>query len=94
MLSSYFLARQARQAEDRLWEIQAIRLESENRRERAEPRLLQEQTRRAETAEAKVKILQAQLELTCRSRRHRRNRLRLRDALHRRLCCTNCAKSL
>ena len=106
MLSSYFLSRQLRQAEDSLREIQAIRWESENRtreaqaiiqeaenrRERAQAQLFQYQTRRAEAAEAQVKILQAQLDLNRKSRRYRRNRLRA--AQQRRLCCTNCAKSL
>lgn len=69
MLSSYFFSRQLRQAENRLWELQAIRREAENRtreaqaiiqeaenrRARAASQLLQEQTRRAEAAESKVK---------------------------------------
>ncbi len=92
MLSNYFLSRQLRQVEDRLREIQAIRWEADNRRERAQAQLFQYQTRRAEAAEAQVKILQAQLDLNRKSRRYRRNRLRA--AQRRRLCCTNCAKSL
>ena len=89
---SYFLVLRALHADTR--KAQARLQEIQSGQTLAASQLLHEQTLRAEAAEAKVKILQAQLELTRRSRRHRRNRLRLREAQHRRLCCTNCAKSL
>lgn len=110
MFSYFLLLRllhaDTQKAQARTREAQAIILESQARtreaqirlreiqsgRALADAQLAQEQTRRAEAAEAQVKILQAQLDLNRKSRRYRRNRLRA--AQQRRLCCTNCAKSL
>ena len=86
---SYFLLLRAlhadtQKAQARTREAQAIILESQARTRDAKSRWVR--------AEARLEILQAQLDLNRKPRRYRRNRLRA--AQQRRLCCTNCAKSL